>query len=292
MLERIACATDFRESSEVASRYAASLVRTFGGSLELVHARTYLDDIDESWLLRTDAFDEWRKARQAKLDAAVARWKGRGITTHGTMLEGAPELALVEQVPHRADVLVMGTVSRRGIAHALLGSVAERVLRTATVPVLAVPKTWSIADDARFAPSSILVPIDFGPLSATTLRVALDLARPSGARVTIVHAWDQVLVPAEGPTATESARKLEGNVARWLETQLPGGAAGVSATVRRGHAFDVIESAAKDREADLVVMATAGRTGLGHLMLGSVTERVLRSLGLPVLTYRRAKDGT
>ncbi len=286
MFERIVCATDFSASATNAMHYAASIARRYEAPLELVHAWTVYDELDEFALLRTGALDEWRQKREAKLAKAVATLKTQGIAATGRLLEGEADHAIAAFTKdHRTDLLVIGTEGRRGIAHALLGSIAERILRTVDVPVLAVPRAWTVGEHDRFTPKSILAPVDLEPASVDVLELARAIARKDHARLTVAFAWDATLLGLEGPDASSTSTQMQARFARWVEIHAPK----VDAVLRRGAAFDVIEELVGEREVDLVVMATAGRTGVEHFMLGSVTERALRSLERPILVQRRTR---
>jgi nucleotide-binding universal stress UspA family protein len=78
-------------------------------------------------------------AGQAALDATIAKRQGRGVPLEGHLSEGRPWEVIHETAAKvGADLIVIGTHGRRGLARALLGSVAEKVIRTATLPVLTV----------------------------------------------------------------------------------------------------------------------------------------------------------
>lgn len=140
----------------------------------------------------------------------------------------------------------------------------------------------------------ILVPVDFSPCSRRALDVAVDLARELGAKIDLLHAWTApayvspyvaVQVSSEGPAKTlEDLAKEEAKkeMDRFLEGLTPPGAEPLGIRIEFGFEPDVILAAAKSY--DLVVMGTHGRAGLAHLILGSVTERVLRRSTTPVLT--------
>ena len=295
MFSKILCATDFSASATQATSVAASVARAFAGSLELVSAWTVYDELNEYAIVRPEALDEWRRKREEKLKKAVETLAQSDVRVKGTLLQGEAATAIPSYAAtEKADLLVVGTEARRGIAHALLGSVAEQILRTATVPVLTVPRECSARPDAdgRFAPKSIVVPIDAGPLSAYVLGEAVSLANRAHARVTAVYAWDAMMMPDGTPMAAETAQQMEARFAHWMKTHATHLPVHVTPVVRRGRAFEVIADIADEQKADLVVMATAGRSGLEHFMLGSVTERVLRQLGRPVLTYRREKNAS
>jgi nucleotide-binding universal stress UspA family protein len=137
----------------------------------------------------------------------------------------------------------------------------------------------------------ILVPTDFSPGAAEALRFAVELARPIDAALTLLHAYQ---LPSyyfpDGSVYTTSASvaaDIISSVTSELErarrdTDAQGVAARVS-SVEGQPAAAILEAA---RGHDLVVMGTHGRTGLRHLLLGSVAEKVVRSASCPVLTVR------
>ncbi len=139
----------------------------------------------------------------------------------------------------------------------------------------------------------ILVPIDFSPCSEAAFDFAVDLARRLGARLTLLHVIHVMPLGVAGGEATlpyaylaeieqDAQQALTGYQERARE-------AGVSAETRVVHGIppQSIVEIAQDAHADLIVMGTHGRTGLQHILLGSVAERVLRQAPCPVLTVRQ-----
>jgi universal stress protein A len=132
----------------------------------------------------------------------------------------------------------------------------------------------------------ILCPIDFTPASDAALRWAGDLARQIGAELDVVHSW-QLSAYAE-PTselAQESRRQLTAEVTAAL------GRCALEKLVVRTHLRlgapeEEIVKAAAELHADLIVMATSGKTGIQHFLIGSVAERVMRASPVPVTTVR------
>lgn len=137
----------------------------------------------------------------------------------------------------------------------------------------------------------ILVPHDFSETGEHALAFALDLAQPLGARVTVLHVYE---VPAFAfPEMPVETSDLTGQIQRASQSALdsvvtraqrPG--VDVRALLREGTVWSEIQRAAGDTRADLVVMGTHGRRGLSHALLGSVTEKVVRTAPCPVLTVR------
>jgi universal stress protein A len=134
----------------------------------------------------------------------------------------------------------------------------------------------------------ILVPHDFSPQATVALKTAARLASPRGGKLSVLHVVVPFYLPADAPYGMaapgnlipEQKARLERLVAEAV------GPKGPPATVRVeiGDAAQRIMDAG--RRADCIVMATSGRTGLAHLLIGSVAEKVVRHATVPVLTLR------
>jgi nucleotide-binding universal stress UspA family protein len=138
-----------------------------------------------------------------------------------------------------------------------------------------------------FAISTILHPTDFSPASGLAFRLASALARDHGARLVVVHVVaTPVPVAAEWVCTLPAEIDWEAIEAR-LDRLCPEDPA-VSREYRllEGEAAPEILRLARETEADLIVMGTHGRTGLGRLLMGSVAERVVRAALCPVVTVK------
>jgi nucleotide-binding universal stress UspA family protein len=137
----------------------------------------------------------------------------------------------------------------------------------------------------------VLVPTDFSESSRAALDMAVDLATRYGAALTIVHTCE---IPAYaytpiGAVPIDLLTPVQEAARRALEAMLDGLRSRVptaQAVLRLGAPAEEILAAAADARADLIVMATHGRRGFSHLLLGSVAERVVRTSSIPVLTVR------
>ena len=139
--------------------------------------------------------------------------------------------------------------------------------------------------------SSILVPVDFSAGSHAAIEYALGLARTYRAKVTLFHAQDaptsmNQIVP--GADNHVDSRREEVRIRSSLEAYATrfnaDGAVDLHIDVRCGSPIEQIVSASTTHEFDLIVMGTHGRTGVGHLIMGSVAEMVVRKAACPVLT--------
>jgi nucleotide-binding universal stress UspA family protein len=144
----------------------------------------------------------------------------------------------------------------------------------------------------------ILVPHDFSPSANRAAALARDEAKAHGGQVILLHVVD--LPPAYGPETTlyvtdksetpigmrEYAVRSATDHLHDLGARLEAEGLAVSTFVRVGKPVDEILRFAAEREADVIVMGTHGRTGLMHLLAGSVAERVVRGSPIPVMTIR------
>jgi nucleotide-binding universal stress UspA family protein len=133
----------------------------------------------------------------------------------------------------------------------------------------------------------ILVPTDFSRPSERALDYAQDLAQQLGASLHLLHVVNRPLL-AEGLAAeAHISEKFESDVVRSIEARLRKLAPEAESTdVVFGYAAKAIVDWASRLGADLIVMGSHGRTGVAHLMLGSVAEGVVRTARCPVLTVR------
>lgn len=137
----IVCATDFSEPAEAALEQAVELAKTTEQPLHLVHVFRY-PYIDYPWYSDTlpeSILHDVREAARNRLAEEARKVEARGgrVTSH--LLEGMPASAIAEVVEAEgADLLVMGTRAHKGLAHLVLGSVAERTARRVPCNVLIV----------------------------------------------------------------------------------------------------------------------------------------------------------
>ena len=137
----------------------------------------------------------------------------------------------------------------------------------------------------------ILSPVDFGENSLAALDVAANLARQGAATVIVLHVISLVMSPGEVPAEIEIYREQEAEAKEKLKEIVANRLKAVDhqIIIRIGDPAKVIVQAAETLAADVVVMATHGRTGVSRMLMGSVAERVLRDSPCPVLTVRRSE---
>lgn len=141
LVNRILCAVDFSEPSARALQYAVALAERLGAEVEVVHAfqlPTYAV-ADGAVEFPPYLQEDLAKRLQERLEQFVKDTAGTASKARYHLAEGVPYLEVVKAAKdHQADLIVIGTHGRTGLSHMLLGSVAERVVRTAEVPVLTI----------------------------------------------------------------------------------------------------------------------------------------------------------
>jgi nucleotide-binding universal stress UspA family protein len=287
--EKILIATDFSTTADRAEELAFQLARSLGAELHVVHVRVILDDphmAEEQQLEIERLMSVGDEATREALDKARPNEPGLTVETHLVRGISAAESISETAMELGCDLIVMGTHGRRGLKHMLLGSVAEKVVRIVPIPVLTVrPDAETGAEGAW----RILVPYDFSNHSATALRAASAWSAAFDGELTLLHVVEPVVYPEFYSTNVVSddvmsrlkdraAEALE-QAARELLADQP-----VDTLIRIGRAADTVVEEAHQGGYNLVVMGNRGLSALEHLVLGSVTEAVLRRCDVPLLT--------
>jgi nucleotide-binding universal stress UspA family protein len=294
-LESILVAYDFSPHAEAALRSAVSLARASKGRVHLLHScgLPIGTMLPYDAAIPIDVTDSIRAGAIERIEAVRREAAGHGVPVTAEVTTMFPvEAVLAAAEKQGADLIVAGTRGLTGLKHAILGSVAERIVRLAPCPVLTVHK-----DASGEVPKRILLATDFSEAGDWALRMGAELAKQLGAQVHVVHAFDVPLEPVTRygvviPTdiiplgRKEARRRLDA-----AAEKVRGTGVAAEAHLAEAPAADAIAEVAKSVGADLVVVGTHGYTGLRHLLLGSVAERTLRLAPCPVLVMRTKGEG-
>lgn len=295
MFRKLVVPLDGSSFAEFALPVATTLARRIGADLELVMVR----DPEPAF-----AFGEWSESpepwREEYLEG-VAERTGRGLeerVSHRLRLGRAPLELERHLESNEVDLVVMATHGRGPLSRFWQGSVADHLLRTATCPVLLVRP----AEDEEPVPADrvafdhILVPLDGSKLAESVLQPALRLAELFGGRVTllgVVHYPGTVTssyIPETVEPSGESVAEDTARTERYLDEtaeRLRDGSREIGTEVRVDvHPVSGILDAAGDLDVDLVAIATHGRGGMSRVLLGSVTDKLVRASTRPTLVYR------
>jgi len=289
-IQQILCAVDFSDPSTEALRYAIAIARRVGARLHVVHAWQIpvAAFTDGAAVLAVDQTDDLRTELERAMRELIATHGASDVPTETHLVMGdAAGLVVGEASRLGCDTIVIATHGRTGLPRMLLGSVAERVVRTAPGRVLVVPRRDpgqpSFADRPL---QDIVCAVDFSKHSEEALRQAIPIAEAAKARVHVVHVWDSRTFFRPGDDAARAAahraaQDLEAEVQRHSGRKVE-----LVPVVRGGISYVEIVALAREVDAGLVVIGTEGKTGLSRLLLGSVAERVVRSSPVPVLAVR------
>ena len=317
MFKRILVPLDGSARAETAIPVAARLARASGGTILLAQAAS-IPVMYESYggasviaeILDTEVQDAEDYLQGMKASEVLA-----GIQVEDSVLVGAPAQTLLSMASmFKADLIVMTSQGKTGVKRWLLGSVAQKIARHSPIPVLVLRESGAMPAGTRGESSSVraLVTLDGSVLAKTALEPAAQLVTAlsspyAGAlhllRVVKPLAFDEKKVNAEyirqaQEQALHKARTYMRSIVEHLRTG-PIGKLNLTITwsVMPGEdaAEAIVEAAEIGEDAgrgttpgrpDVIAMATHGRTGLQHWVLGSTTERVLSETRLPLLVVR------
>ena len=287
MFTRLVVPLDGTREANIAVPHALRMARVSGGAVTLLRVVSHARDTAEA---------------QTFLDDVQRQYAAPDLTIDTAVREGGDAAAaiLAEVKQRDANLVVMRTRGRSGLTRAVLGSVAEKVVRQSPTPVLLLPP----ADQSEASDSitSMLVPVDGSPGGSLALGIAGELARQSHASLQLL----QVIQPV--PPYQSSAMLMYGPMeldSAWNEDAVSAAEAHVHALanrltgrgqVARGEALmanevpEAIIANAVEHGCDLIVMSSHAHTGAARAFIGSVTDAVVRSAKCPVLVIRREPE--
>ena len=217
-----------------------------------------------------------------------------------TVEKGWAEEVIIEKAAADKGTLInMATHGRSGINRWLLGSVAEKVLRGTTSPLLLVRASEDAKTEGEAPLSSVIVPLDGSELAEQVLSPVAELAKQLKLEVVLFRAYaiplSAMAVDPEGLYVVndeELISALRDEVVAYLEKKTEAtkklGVESVRYIAKYGIAADEIISLGRETPDNLIAMCTHGRSGVKRWVLGSVTETVVRHSGDPVLVIRAA----
>ena len=303
MITRILFATDFSQWARRAEDYACALACSWKASLTVLCVAEFSPGLNPDYQVNQQYLADLLKAASSQLVDLKGRAERRGIAVTTRVATGIPskEVIAVAQAED-SDLIVVGTRGKTGLAHVLLGSTAERVIRGAPCPVLTVRMEPADLEEEEEGTLSrpvtlerILVPVDFSDCSLDALGYAAVVAQQAKASLMLLHVLEPVSYGLDFTLGQSKARHAEAETwTKRLEElvsshQHP--TMQVESRLRGGFPADSILDTAQTLPCDLIVMGTHGRRGISHTISGSVAEAVLRKARCPVIAVRSTKFG-
>ncbi len=295
-IKKVLFTTDFSPSGQFALNHALFLAEQYNTELHLLHViQTHRHDMIEPMAQVPNAEEIYKMLCEnavVRLQEMVAgKQNGITIITHAVRGVNIPESIIEYVTDNDIDVVVMGTHGRHGVSRLLMGSVSEKVVRLAPCSVLTVHEGNEI--DPQKAMHNVVMPIDFSKDSKTALRVAIEVAETYKADLHVLHVIEKINFPAVYASS-------QGDLQDWLPDikkrsyreierllkEYGGKQTNKHIHIHEGHAAREIISFTQEIGADLVVIAPHGLRGINYLMMGSVSEKVVRFSKCPVLTVK------
>lgn len=291
---KILVGVDFSPESVAAIRHAASVAKSAGAEVVLLHACTVPQPPSVIGDFQPPAMDDYRArleadvaADRAKLERLRAELTAQGINVSQMVADGFPDTTIAqigEEIG--ADLTIVGTHGRTGLRWLFLGSVAQRVVRLADSDVLVAR-----GDAAPSGYKRICVATDFSPIAERGLATAIELAA-FGAHIDVVHFWhlaprlefyEQIRLAAISEFQDSLEKEVYQAGRRLLaEHRRPG------ITMEFHARFEsvlpgLLDWLSNDGTYDLAALGSHGRRGFRRFVLGSVAEEVARRAPCSVL---------
>jgi nucleotide-binding universal stress UspA family protein len=302
---RVLVATDLQPEGEEAIRQGHRRAVAACGELVVCHvvrdrlpeSPLFPQDVDDRIAQLVDVQREVIEAVERQVIAATGQRPGAresAIPLRVVVEAGTPDTVIVRLAEAiGATLVVVGCPHASGVLRALHGSVAMRVTRHAHVPVLITRST------PAHRSTRVLCATDLSEPGIPAIAAGVEEARSAGAKLTLLHAVDVLPGPSKGsapvgacwvPLPAELVDDLRRGAEKALRAALEcadgGRSIAAETRVARGDAATAILETSREMGADLVVLATRGRTGLTRMALGSVAEEVASRAACSVLAVR------
>lgn len=292
MYTQILVPLDGSETAEKVLPYARILAATLKTPVELLGVTDIGTQLEKFRYLDT-LIDEGIRSSREYLERIAKTFPSARVKC--TVEKGRPEeVIIVKAAAEKGRLVAIASHGRSGINRWLLGSISERVLRGATNPVLVVRANEQGSTEGEPAPDSMIVPLDGSELAESVLPHVVELAKAFNSKVTLLRSYSlkQMVYRFDDytPDLDELKHELKWEAMSYLDdkvSQLKSeGLAHVFPFVTEGDAAQTIIELAKGAPNSWITMCTHGRSGVKRWVLGSITEKVVRHSGNPVLVIR------
>ena len=284
---------DGSEFSESALPPAVTIAQRWNAGLEILIVHESLPMLEyDLWPL---ASREWI---EDYIEKAATRIKEEtGMTVSSMVLDGSPAEAIQNHAAAReADLIVMATHGRGPMSRFWLGGTADGLIRRSTIPILLLrPWEGAVGDQPEFRPRKVLVPLDGSDESEAILTHAVAVAGDCKTEFDILRVYPHAgsygssylphTVQLNADVLAEARSAATEYVEEKAEELVERGVSAIGSVVAdTGPAAGILHFAEKSG-ADLIAMSTHGRGGVSRLVLGSVTDKVIRGAQIPTLVH-------
>ncbi|MEW6142360.1 MAG: universal stress protein [Chloroflexota bacterium] len=281
MFKRILAALDGSQLAESVLPYVSDLATRFRSQ---VHLMTVTGEAERG-LSMERVFD-------AYLARIADQFKESKFTAKTALLSGKPSEEILKYAEkNNIDLIAVTSLGKGGLGRWNLGSVAEKVSKASSAPVLLVPVNSSSRAPSGPFFTKILVPVDVSELGAAALPCVFALGPKARSLVTLLYIEPIPYTPTRLAQKyyEETTEYLRKNVHKYLEkTVKEMREDGIEAAydIVTGDPADQILNYARNKKCDLIAISTHGRTGIVRWALGSVANKVLHATMIPLLLVR------
>lgn len=288
MYDQILFPTDGSEPAETVLDYALQIASEHEATIHILHvADTSRDSLVR---IRGDVIDVLEQEGEEIVGKAAQRATERGISVVSEVLQGDPYRTIADYSKQSdIDCIVMPTHGRRGVQRFLLGSVTERVINTAEVPVIAVNPDRD--RPLTYPPQRILVPTDGSRGAELALTEGTNVASATGATLHLLHVVetgslgpDARSVLKEGELSERAHEVMREASERVEETSLDP----VTSVIEHGEPSKMIRDYIAENGIDLAVLGTHGQTDFSRYVMGGVSAKLVRTSPVPVMWVRES----
>lgn len=287
MFDDILVPTDGSENATTALGHALVLAEAFDATIHGVYVVniTYAADF-EGGLDSESVYQAMTTEGEAAIADIEERCSTAGIDVVTDVLEGRPASRIAAYATDNdVDLIAMGTHGRSGVSRLLLGSVTESVLRRTDRHVLTIPRDAAPAEGPY---TDVLLASDGSEDSSVALDRAIDLATTFDATLHGLYVVDSSFA---GNELIEAALGREGEtVTADIEERATKAGVEWTTAIREGVPHEEIVDYATDNDVDVVVVGSHGKGAFERTVLGSVSERTVRTAAQPVLVVRSERE--
>ena len=282
-LKSILFATDFSPAADAAVPFAIQIARSYGAKVYGAHVNAvndYTAVAPEAWTVMVEASENDAKEQTQRLNEQLNTVEHEVVISQGNITETIANMIKEKEI----DLVVVGTRGRTKLGKALLGSVAEQILRQAPCPVLTVGPHVTMELPREPGSREILYATDLAAEFPAAAPYAISLAQENQAHLVLLHVienWQTGELVSPSEVVDSKMRKLRQLVPPGAELWCQPGCC-----VEQGAPAEKILTVANRLQADLIVLGARPAKGLAmHLDMGTV-HKVVSQATCPVLTVR------
>jgi nucleotide-binding universal stress UspA family protein len=286
---KILIATDGSETANEAADFGIETLKFSGAKVYAVYVIETTSygsaSEDEKWSKKTEQFQEIGRGATSYVEEKA---KAAGLEAESILLKGNPAEEILDFAEGQdVDMIVMGSLGKTGIKRVVLGSVSEKVVRHAKVPVLVVRERKEEKTHKK-----ILIATDGSDAAQNAADYGIEIARWNGAKVYAVYVIDitsfySIIMDEVWVKNTyEQLEKIGRKATSDLEEDAKAAGIEAESIVLKGNPAKEILDFAEKQKVDMIVVGSIGKSGVQSFLLGGTAGKVSRNSKIPVLVVR------